>query len=71
MQQLTNDNTNANAPGFEGIIGNSHLLLNVFDHITQVAPFDTAVLILGESGTGKKGLQIAFIIFLHERKSHW
>src|SRR5258705_7009342 len=53
-QQLTNDNTNASVQGFEVIIGNSHLLLNVFDHITQVAPFDTAVLILGESGTGKE-----------------
>jgi DNA-binding NtrC family response regulator len=41
-------------PGFEGIIGSSHLLLNVFDQITQVAPFDTSVLILGESGTGKE-----------------
>jgi len=51
---LVNDRTNAHAPGFEGIIGNSHLLLNVFDQITQVAPFDTAVLILGESGTGKE-----------------
>ena len=39
---------------FDGIIGNSHLLLNVFDQIIQVAPFDTAVLILGESGTGKE-----------------
>jgi DNA-binding NtrC family response regulator len=53
-KQVINENTNSNAPGFEGIIGNSHLLLNVFDHITQVAPFDTAVLILGESGTGKE-----------------
>jgi transcriptional regulator with GAF, ATPase, and Fis domain len=40
--------------GFKGIVGKSHLLLNVFDHITQVAPTDTAVLILGESGTGKE-----------------
>lgn len=39
---------------FEGIIGNSHLLLNVFDLITQVAPVDTSVLVLGESGTGKE-----------------
>ncbi|MEJ0105870.1 MAG: sigma 54-interacting transcriptional regulator [Bacteroidota bacterium] len=30
------------------------MLLNVFDHITQVAPSDTSVLILGESGTGKE-----------------
>jgi len=40
--------------GFEGIIGNSHLLLNVFDNVAQVAPVDTSVLILGESGTGKE-----------------
>ena len=46
-QQITIDHSNADAPVFEGIIGNSHLLLNVFDQITQVAPYDTAVLILG------------------------
>ena len=41
-------------PGFEGIIGKSHLLLNVFDQVSQVAPTDTSVLIMGESGTGKE-----------------
>jgi DNA-binding NtrC family response regulator len=39
---------------FSGIIGNSHLLLTVFDHVTQVAKADSSVLILGESGTGKE-----------------
>jgi len=39
---------------FEGIVGKSHLLLNVFDNIMQVAPANTSVLILGESGTGKE-----------------
>jgi transcriptional regulator with GAF, ATPase, and Fis domain len=39
---------------FDGIVGKSHLLLNVFDHISQVAPSNTSVLILGESGTGKE-----------------
>ncbi|KOS04846.1 Fis family transcriptional regulator [Flavobacterium akiainvivens] len=39
---------------FSGIVGKSHLLLNVFDNIAQVAPADTSVLILGESGTGKE-----------------
>ncbi|MEO5889163.1 MAG: sigma 54-interacting response regulator [Ferruginibacter sp.] len=50
-------NTQELAPtvsGFEGIIGSSHLLLNVFDHVMQVAPTDTSVLIMGESGTGKE-----------------
>jgi DNA-binding NtrC family response regulator len=49
-----NNNPKINPDRFGGIIGNSHLLLNVFDQITQVAPFNTAVLILGESGTGKE-----------------
>jgi DNA-binding NtrC family response regulator len=40
--------------GFEGIIGKSHQLLNVFDQIMQVADTDTSVLLLGESGTGKE-----------------
>ncbi|WP_293307607.1 sigma 54-interacting response regulator [Pedobacter sp. UBA5917] len=39
---------------FSGIIGKSHLLLTVFDHVTQVAKSDSSVLILGESGTGKE-----------------
>ena len=39
---------------FQGIIGRSHLLLSVFDQVTQVAGADSAVLILGESGTGKE-----------------
>ena len=45
---------NTNTKNFSGIIGSSHLLLNVFDLITQVAPSDTSVLVMGESGTGKE-----------------
>ena len=40
--------------GFEGIVGKSRLLMEIFDHIAQVAPGDTTVLITGESGTGKE-----------------
>jgi DNA-binding NtrC family response regulator len=39
---------------FSGIVGSSHLLLNVFDQVMQVARADSSVLILGESGTGKE-----------------
>lgn len=47
--------TDAEQPGiFDGIIGKSHLLLTVFDHVVQVAKADSSVLILGESGTGKE-----------------
>ena len=41
-------------PGFDGMIGNSHFLLSLFDMVSQVAPTDTSVLLLGESGTGKE-----------------
>ncbi|GAB4036121.1 sigma 54-interacting transcriptional regulator [Spirosoma gilvum] len=46
------------APSFEGIVGSSHLLLTVFDHLSLVAPTDTSVLILGESGTGKERIAV-------------
>lgn len=39
---------------FSGIIGSSHLLLTVFDHVMQVSRSGSSVLILGESGTGKE-----------------
>lgn len=45
-----------NLSGFEGIIGKSPILLKLFDHIVQVAPADTTVLITGESGTGKESI---------------
>jgi DNA-binding NtrC family response regulator len=53
---------------FDGIIGNSPLLLNVFDLIIQVAPSDTSVLILGESGTGKE--RIADCIHNHSPRKN-
>jgi DNA-binding NtrC family response regulator len=43
-------------PNFEGIIGKSAPMLRVFELIRQVAPLDTSVLILGETGTGKEGV---------------
>jgi len=60
---------NTTTEGFEGIIGRSHLLLNVFDNIAQVAPADTSVLILGESGTGKERIAKS-IHDLSQRKKH-
>jgi DNA-binding NtrC family response regulator len=41
---------------FPGIIGNSPQLLKVFHLVKVVAPTDTSVLILGDSGTGKEGI---------------
>jgi DNA-binding NtrC family response regulator len=37
-----------------GIIGNCPAMLNLFEHIEKVAPTDSTVLVLGETGTGKE-----------------
>ncbi len=39
---------------FEEIVGRSPSLLAVFEKVQRVAPTDTTVLILGETGTGKE-----------------
>ncbi|TDW96358.1 regulatory Fis family protein [Dinghuibacter silviterrae] len=43
-------------PKVGGIIGKSVKLLEALDKVSQVAPFDNTVLILGETGVGKEGL---------------
>lgn len=40
--------------GFEGIVGNSQAMQDVFNRLRQVAPTDARVLITGENGTGKE-----------------
>ncbi|MCX8028089.1 MAG: sigma-54 dependent transcriptional regulator [Thermodesulfovibrionales bacterium] len=42
------------ADTFEGMIGVSDTMKNIFNMIIKIAPFDTSVLITGESGTGKE-----------------
>jgi transcriptional regulator with GAF, ATPase, and Fis domain len=44
---------------FEEIIGDSPALMKVLEQVEQVAPTDTTVLILGETGTGKELLSRA------------
>jgi transcriptional regulator with GAF, ATPase, and Fis domain len=56
VSRMTNPKDKTIPAAFDGIIGNSPQLLNVFDQIAQVAPLDTSVLILGESGTGKESI---------------
>jgi transcriptional regulator with GAF, ATPase, and Fis domain/AmiR/NasT family two-component response regulator len=41
---------------FPEIVGKSPRLLQVLDQVSQVAPFETTVLILGETGVGKEGI---------------
>lgn len=42
--------------GAPGIVGKSPNFLFVLDQVRQVAPYDTSVLILGETGVGKEGI---------------
>lgn len=44
------------SPRIKGIIGNSPKLIEALDKVIQVAPFDSTVLILGETGVGKEGI---------------
>ena len=50
---------------FEGIVGRSDSLRAVLDHVQIVAPTDSTVLILGETGTGKELIAHA----IHNRSS--
>ena len=43
-----------NGPRLKGIIGNCPAMLTLYDHIGKVAPTDSTVLVLGETGTGKE-----------------
>ena len=54
MQSTTLCFKRAGAPGFGGMIGSSQELLNVWQSVQMVAQTDSAVLIRGETGTGKE-----------------
>ncbi len=53
---------------FDDIIGSSDKLLQALELVSQVAPLDTTVLILGETGVGKEG--IAKAIHQISRRKH-
>jgi formate hydrogenlyase transcriptional activator len=52
-----------NVEGFEGIVGESPTLRHVLNMVETVAPSDSTVLLLGETGTGKELVARA----IHER----
>ena len=51
--------TTGSEKAFENIVGQGTAMMQVFRLIEQVAPFDTSVLITGETGTGKEGIATA------------
>lgn len=52
--------------GTDEIIGKSTLMVDLFDSIMEIAPSDSSVLILGETGTGKE--LIARAIHAHSKR---
>lgn len=54
--EVNNETYSQKTKVFEGIVGKTSRMQNIFDSIGLVAPFDSSVLILGESGTGKEGV---------------
>jgi formate hydrogenlyase transcriptional activator len=58
--EIRND---SNVEGFEGIVGESPTLRHVLNMVETVAPMDSTVLLLGETGTGKELVARA----IHER----
>jgi len=56
-----------NVTGFEGIIGQSSALRRVLQMVEQVAPGDSTVLLLGETGTGKELIARAIHNCSHRR----
>lgn len=53
IRHITEDTESSETIGYEGFIGNSSKMIEVFSLIRKVAPTDCTVLIIGESGTGK------------------
>jgi DNA-binding NtrC family response regulator len=53
-EKIRRETERKSAPNFEGIIGKSPLMLDVLDKVSLVAPTQSSVLILGDSGTGKE-----------------
>ena len=54
LQQKIQEKLPGSADGFDGIIGRSKSMKNIFRFIERVAGSDISVLICGESGTGKE-----------------
>ncbi|MEM9256567.1 MAG: sigma-54 dependent transcriptional regulator [Pseudomonadota bacterium] len=53
-QRRENTAASQQAEGVTGIFGNCPAMLTLFEHIERVAPTDSTVLVLGETGTGKE-----------------
>ena len=53
-QERDRDQQALTTTGITGIVGNCPAMLSLFNHIEKIAPTDSTVLVLGETGTGKE-----------------
>ncbi len=53
-ERKKNTNKITSSDNVTGIIGNCPTMLSLFDHIEKMAPTNSTVLVLGETGTGKE-----------------
>ena len=60
----------ASAEGFEDIVGKSPALQSLLFQVEHVAPTDSAVLLLGETGTGKELIAKAIHVRSRRAQSH-
>lgn len=54
IHQRLHSNYSSSTEGFQGIIGHSKSMQEIFRFIERVAPSDISILVSGESGTGKE-----------------
>ena len=54
LEEKDRDAQGPRKPGMQGIVGNCPAMLTLFEHVEKVAPTDSTVLVLGETGTGKE-----------------
>ncbi|MEZ5504291.1 MAG: sigma-54 dependent transcriptional regulator [Halioglobus sp.] len=53
-EERASPNTSPAKPSTAGIVGNCSAMRTLFEHIERMAPTDSTVLVLGETGTGKE-----------------
>ncbi|PKB18815.1 sigma-54-dependent Fis family transcriptional regulator [Flavobacterium sp. 5] len=54
LNEKKTENSDSEIKGFQGILGNSNTMQNIYELITNVAGTHSTVLIAGETGTGKE-----------------
>ncbi len=49
----------------DNLIGQSNSFIEVLEHVSQVAPLNKPILIIGERGTGKELIAARFVVIIY------